>query len=137
MFFSLRYALLMTVLCMLLAAFGVGLNAALAHMSHLTEQALRSLHFALNIQQYHLLVIIGLGMLSYITHEPGLRRGIIIIQTLFFVGISLFSGTIYLKYLASITTLSFLTMYGGLLLIGSWVLMSACVLTYCIKGRAR
>lgn len=133
----LRFSLGLTALCMLLAGAGVGLHAAFAHMSHFTEQALRSLNFALTIQQYHLLVIIGLGVLSYVSRESLLGRWILILQTLFILGISLFSGTIYLKYLGSFSALSFLTMYGGLVLIGTWVLMGSLVLIKCLKVEVR
>jgi uncharacterized membrane protein YgdD (TMEM256/DUF423 family) len=132
----LRLSLSLTALCVLIAGVGVGLQAALAHMSHFTEQALRSLNFALTVQQYHVLVVMGLGALNYVSRERLLERWILIIQALFIVGISLFSGTIFLKYLASFSALSFLTMYGGLILIGTWGFMSLLVLTKCIKGEA-
>lgn len=99
-------------LTIILGAFG-----AHAFKEFLSESLLKSFETAVRYQMYHVLVLLVINTTNSITHTFQKR-----ISYLFFIGIALFSGSIYLITLFQVPAKSiwFVTPLGGLFLISGW-----------------
>ena len=106
----------------LLGLFAVVLGAFGAHALKeiLSAESLKSFETAVRYQMYHVLVLLFVNIYSGFSTKQKL-----IISNLFFIGIVLFSGSIYIIQLTSITAKSiwFVTPLGGLFLILGWIAM--------------
>lgn len=106
-----------------LGALTIILGAFGAHTlkSKLSPEALQSFETAVRYQMYHVIVLLFVnGFGKFTTQDATL------ISWLFFIGILLFSGSIYLIHLANVSAKSiwFITPLGGLLLIVGWLVMA-------------
>lgn len=106
----------------LLGLFAVVSGAFGAHALKeiLSAESLKSFETAVRYQMYHVLVLLFVNMYSgFSTKQKSM------ITNLFFIGIILFSGSIYIIQLTSITAKSiwFVTPLGGLFLILGWIAM--------------
>jgi uncharacterized membrane protein YgdD (TMEM256/DUF423 family) len=110
------------VLCMVLGAFSaacsVALSAVVAHLPGVTASDLNALHSALQIQQFHAVALILLGLVFLHT---GPSRLLLVTGFLFVSGTLLFSGNIYLRVLTGITAFRQLVPYAGGALILAWL----------------
>lgn len=98
----------------------LGAFAAHALKEKLTPDALKSFETAVRYQMYHVLVLLFVN--TYQSFSIKTKNAI---SLLFFIGILLFSGSIYAIYLLGINPKSiwFITPLGGLTLISGWILM--------------
>ena len=105
-----------------LGMFTIVLGAFGAHAlkETFTIDQLSSFETAIRYQMYHVLVLLFVN--TYAGFSDRKRKQI---SWLFFVGILLFSGSIYVIQLTEVTAKSiwFVTPLGGLLLLGGWLLM--------------
>jgi uncharacterized membrane protein YgdD (TMEM256/DUF423 family) len=103
------------ILAIILGAFG-----AHALKKTLTIDGLQSFETAVRYQMYHVIVLLFVNTYSGFSAKQKKK-----ISTLFFMGILLFSGSIYLIQLTSISAKSiwFITPLGGLLFIIGWAMM--------------
>jgi len=103
------------VLAIVLGAFG-----AHALKETLTIDGLQSFETAVRYQMYHVIVLLFVNTYAGFSDKKKKQ-----ISWLFFTGILLFSGSIYVIQLTSVTAKSiwFVTPIGGLLFILGWVLM--------------
>ncbi|MDP5094189.1 MAG: DUF423 domain-containing protein [Polaribacter sp.] len=86
----------------------------------LTFDQLQSFETAVRYQMYHAIVLLFVAIFDGISAKQKLR-----INSFFYLGIFLFSGSIYLIQLTSVQAKSiwFITPLGGLFLIAGWVSM--------------
>tara|TARA_B100000768_G_C11249567_1_gene363446 strand:+ start:110 stop:490 length:381 start_codon:yes stop_codon:yes gene_type:complete len=105
-----------------LGMFAIFFGAFGAHAlsESLTSAELLSFETAVRYQMYHVIILLFVNTYKGFSTIQKNR-----ISTIFFVGIFLFSGSIYSINLTSITAKSiwFLTPLGGLFLIMGWILM--------------
>lgn len=105
-----------------LGMFTIILGAFGAHAlkETLTAEALSSFETAVRYQMYHVIILLFVN--SYAGFSPKQKNKI---STIFYAGIFLFSGSIYLIQLTSITAKSiwFITPLGGVFLILGWASM--------------
>lgn len=105
-----------------LGALSIVLGAFGAHALKdvLTLQELSSFQTAIRYQMYHVIVLLFVNVYVGFTNSQKNK-----ISYLFFLGILLFSGSIYVINLTNITAKSiwFITPLGGLVLVSGWVLM--------------
>lgn len=115
MFKNLVIACFFGVTAIILGAFG---SHALKEI--LTFDQLQSFETAVRYQMYHAIVLLFVAIFDGISAKQKLR-----INSFFYLGIFLFSGSIYLIQLTSIQAKSiwFITPLGGLFLIVGWILM--------------
>lgn len=115
MFKNLIITSLLGFLAVCLGAFG-----AHALKSSLTIEQLQSFETAVRYQMFHVLVLLFVNGYREFTNKEKNR-----ISYLLFSGIVLFSGSIYLINLTSVTAKSiwFVTPLGGLFFITGWLLM--------------
>ena len=101
-------------------AIGLGAFGAHALKKTLTIDGLQSFETAVRYQMYHVIVLLFVSTYTGFTAKQKKT-----ISALFFIGILLFSGSIYVIQLTSITAKSiwFVTPLGGLLFILGWGLM--------------
>jgi uncharacterized membrane protein YgdD (TMEM256/DUF423 family) len=101
-------------------AIGLGAFGAHALKKTLTIDGLQSFETAVRYQMYHVIVLLFVNTYTGFTAKQKKT-----ISALFFIGILLFSGSIYVIQLTSITAKSiwFVTPLGGLLFILGWGLM--------------
>lgn len=97
----------------------VALSAYVSHQTELSGMAQRSIDNALLMHIVHVFVILIVS-LSYFASRAKLT---VFVQLFAGLGILLFSGTIYAKYLFNILIWSKFTMFGGLSLLISWLLL--------------
>ena len=111
-------ASILGLLSVVFGAFGAhGLKAVIS------EESLQSFETGVRYQMYHALVLLFLGMASFVSEKSK--------QTIFYLilfGIILFSGSIYGLVTNELTSFDFksialVTPLGGLLLIISWVVL--------------
>ena len=106
-----------------LGAIAVIIGAFASHKlkEMVTPEALNSIETAVRYQLYHVFVILFLNLYKSFTDDLKNKLSI-----LFFIGILLFSGSIYAIYLLEIPAKSiwFVTPLGGLILIVGWLWMS-------------
>ena len=125
MFKNLIITCFLGMLAVILGAFG-------AHVlkETLTPSQLLSFETAVRYQMYHVIVLLFVNI-----YDGFLSKQKNTISYLFFVGILLFSGSIYLIQLTSISAKSiwFVTPLGGLFLIFGWLSMIIVFLKKCLK----
>lgn len=108
---------------MMLAAFfgftGVALGAFAAHglKNRLSADYLAIFQTGVSYQLIHTLALFGVALLS--VHVPGRLVGWA--GALFFLGIVLFSGSLYLLTLTGFSKLGIVTPFGGLALLAGWL----------------
>ncbi|MFV0247702.1 MAG: DUF423 domain-containing protein [Tenacibaculum sp.] len=87
----------------------------------LTEQALASYQVAVRYQMYHVLLLLFINISNYLTDNQKKLLNILLI-----IGVVFFSGSIYTIQLLGVSSNSiwFITPLGGVLLIGSWLLLA-------------
>ena len=117
MFKNIIFTCFLGMLAIILGAFG-----AHALKETLTADQLLSFETAVRYQMYHVIVLLIVNM-----YEGFSSKQKNTISYLFFIGIFLFSGSIYLIQLTSVSAKSiwFVTPLGGLFLIIGWVSMIA------------
>lgn len=107
----------------ILGAITIVLGAFGAHAlkSKLSSEAMQSFETAVRYQMYHILVLLFINTFAGFSIETKNT-----ISYVFFAGITLFSGSIYLIQLAKVPAKSiwYITPLGGLLLIVGWVLLA-------------
>ena len=112
-----------------LGAIAIILGAFASHKLQeiLTPEALKSMETAVRYQLYHVFVVLFLNLYKGFSDELKNK-----LSFLFFIGILLFSGSIYAIYLLGISAKSiwFVTPLGGFILIVGWLWMS---ITFLIK----
>lgn len=115
MFKNLIFASLFALSAVILGAFG-----AHALKEILTTDQLMSFETAVRYQMYHAIVLLFVAIFDGFSIKQKQ-----LINSLFYLGIVLFSGSIYLIQLTSISAKSiwFVTPLGGLFLIGGWLTM--------------
>lgn len=98
----------------------LGAFATHALKEKLTEAAMESIHTAIRYQMYHVIVLLFVNTYNGFTDK--LKNSV---SLFFFLGVLLFSGSIYLIYLLGVSAKSiwFITPLGGVLLIIGWLLM--------------
>ena len=103
-----------------LSAIVLGAFGAHALKEVLTPQELLSFETGVRYQMYHVIVLLFVNIYDGFTRSQKNK-----ISYIFFLGILLFSGSIYTIHLTSITAKSiwFITPLGGLTLILGWLLM--------------
>jgi uncharacterized membrane protein YgdD (TMEM256/DUF423 family) len=116
MYKNLTIAGVLGVIAVILGAFG-----AHALKTRLTPEALESFETAVRYQFFHVLLLLFVNMFTGFTNKEKNRISYFLI-----VGILLFSGSIYLIYLANVPAKAiwFITPLGGILLIVGWSLLT-------------
>lgn len=116
--FSRRLLLLAT----LAGGSAVALGAFGAHLlkDRLPADLLLIFETAVRYQMYHALVLLGLGLWSRDSLQPGLRWAAYLIC----LGMLIFSGSLYLLVLTGIRTWGAVTPIGGLCLLAGWAAMA-------------
>ncbi|KFF47789.1 DUF423 domain-containing protein [Salinicola sp. JS01] len=97
-----------------------GAFGAHALADRLTPRYLEVFHTAVRYQAWHTLAIMAL--LAWRAQQP--LRGQLAAIALWFAGMVLFSGSLYLLTLSGITALGIVTPFGGLLLMAGWVMLA-------------
>ena len=115
MFKNLIIACFIGLLAVIFGAFG-----AHALKESLTIDQLSSFETAVRYQMYHVIVLLFVNTFSHFSEKDKNQ-----ISYLFFLGITLFSGSIYLIQIVkiSVKTIWFVTPLGGLFLIFGWALI--------------
>ena len=119
------------IIATILAAISVILGAMAAHIleQHLTNKMLNAFKTATQYQMYHSLAIALCGLLYKTEENKYFKKAFY----LFFVGIFLFSGSLYVLSLLSltqITSLNFIgaiTPIGGLCFIAGWICLAVAI----------
>ncbi|MDP2542818.1 MULTISPECIES: DUF423 domain-containing protein [Tenacibaculum] len=126
MYKNLTTAAVLGVVAVILGAFG-----AHALKTKLTPEALESFETAVRYQFFHVLLLLFVNMFTQFTNKEKNRISYFLIA-----GILLFSGSIYLIYLANVPAKAiwFITPLGGLLLIVGWSLLTYSFFKKVIKG---
>lgn len=115
MYKNLTLTSLLGLLAIILGAFG-----AHALKSRLSVDAMQGFETAVRYQLFHVLVLLIINLSSEFSAEVKKK-----LSTLFFVGILLFSGSIYAIYLLNVPAKNiwFITPLGGITLIAGWALL--------------
>lgn len=103
----------------LLGALGVVFGAFGAHALGPMLQAsgrLDTYETAVKYQMYHTLALLAVGLLLFHVHQPALQ----VAAWCFFLGILVFSGSLYTLCMTGMTWLGAVTPIGGVLLIAGW-----------------
>ena len=108
-----------SILAIILGAFG----SHILEMT-LTDKMLSTFQLGVNYQLYHSLALILTGL----TVQKICDSLIFISGWLFFIGIFMFSGSLYLISLTGITAIGVITPIGGILWILAWALFAIAVL---------
>jgi uncharacterized membrane protein YgdD (TMEM256/DUF423 family) len=103
------------------AASSVGMSAAIAHLPAVAAADVNALHAALQVQQFHALALLILGLLMLRTTATSLLT---IAGILFVIGTLFFSGNIYLRVLSGFSAFRSLVPFGGGALILAWLAMA-------------
>ena len=108
-------------LAVALGAFGAhGLEA------RLNEKQLETWNTAVQYQMFHTFALVAVGMLMAKTQSGSL----IWAGWMFFAGILIFSGSLYIYSTTAIKTFAMITPIGGLAFLIGWVLLGVFVLRY-------
>ncbi|MCC9165571.1 DUF423 domain-containing protein [Pontibacter harenae] len=102
-----------------LGALTVMIGAFGAHALSATLQAsnrVDTFETAVKYQMYHTLALLAVGMLLFRVEQPALQ----VAAWCFFIGIIIFSGSLYTLCMTGITWLGAITPIGGTLLIVGW-----------------
>ena len=104
-----------------LLALAVGLGAFGAHAlkTHLSSEMLQTWETGVKYHFYHALGLLLVGVLSFFMPSAYLKWSAILL----FIGIVLFSGSLYVLSLSGIKILGAITPIGGLSFIGGWILL--------------
>lgn len=126
MYKNLTIAAILGVIAVILGAFG-----AHALKAKLTPEAIESFQTAVRYQFIHVLLLLFVNMFSELTVKEKNRISYFLIA-----GIFMFSGSIYLIYLAQVPAKSiwFVTPLGGVLLIIGWSLLVYSFLKRIVKN---
>lgn len=105
----------------------VGLGAFAAHglRARLPEDLLAIFQTGVQYQMYHALALFGVGLLCLHFQESTLLKAS---GWAFFVGIIIFSGSLYILSLSGIRWLGAITPIGGVAFLTGWLLLIAAVL---------
>ena len=119
-------AAVLGMIAVILGAFG-----AHALKTRLTPEALDSFETAVRYQFFHVLLLLFVNMFTEFSNKEKNRISYFLIA-----GILLFSGSIYLIYLANVPAKAiwFITPLGGILLIVGWSLLTYSFLKKVIKS---
>ena len=106
----------------ILYAVGILFGAFGSHSlkSKINPEQLIVFDIATRYLMYHAIGIFGIGILAYSVPESVVKLPV----TIMFVGILLFSGSLYLISLKGFSKLGFITPIGGTAFIVSWVLLA-------------
>nr|BFF38722.1 DUF423 domain-containing protein [Tenacibaculum mesophilum] len=126
MYKNLTIAAVLGMIAVILGAFG-----AHALKTRLTPEALESFETAVRYQFFHVFLLLFVNMFTELTNKEKNRISYFLIA-----GILLFSGSIYLIYLANVSAKAiwFVTPLGGVLLIVGWSLLAYSFFKKVIKG---
>ncbi|GFD75588.1 MULTISPECIES: DUF423 domain-containing protein [Tenacibaculum] len=126
MYKNLTIAAVLGMIAVILGAFG-----AHALKTKLTLEALESFETAVRYQFFHVFLLLFVNMFTELTNKEKNRISYFLIA-----GILLFSGSIYLIYLANVPAKAiwFVTPLGGVLLIVGWSLLAYSFFKKVIKG---
>lgn len=106
-------------LAVALGAFGAhGLEAAL------TEQELGTWEKAVDYQMFHTAALLVVGLLLSKINSTSLAWS----GWMFFIGIILFSGSLYIYSTTSMTTFAMITPLGGISFLIGWILLGVAVM---------
>lgn len=107
---------------------GVGIGAFGAHAlkDKLTPELAAVFQTGVQYHLVHTLALFGVGLLLLIAPQAALPR---ISGTLFFAGIVLFSGSLYLLAISGVRWLGAITPLGGLCFLVAWALLAWFALT--------
>ncbi|MBX2970184.1 MAG: DUF423 domain-containing protein [Cyclobacteriaceae bacterium] len=107
----------------LMGLLGVALGAFGAHALKpmlLESGRLETYELAVRYQFYHTGALLAVGILQHLFPTTPFRWSSI----LFLSGILLFSGSLYALCFTGITTIAMITPFGGVLLIGGWLVLA-------------
>ena len=106
----------------ILSAIGILFGAFGSHSlkSKLNPEQLMVFDIATRYLMYHAMGIFGIGILAYSVPESTVKTPV----TIMFIGILLFSGSLYFISLKGFTKLGIITPIGGTAFIVSWVLLA-------------
>ncbi|WP_299009550.1 DUF423 domain-containing protein [uncultured Tenacibaculum sp.] len=126
MYKNLTIAAVLGMIAVILGAFG-----AHALKTKLTLEALESFETAVRYQFFHVFLLLFVNMFTELTNKEKNRISYFLIA-----GVLLFSGSIYLIYLANVPAKAiwFVTPLGGVLLIVGWSLLAYSFFKKVIKG---
>jgi len=104
----------------------VALGAFGAHglEGRITEKALNTWEKAVNYQMFHTMALLVTGLLLAKFQIASLTWA----GWMFFIGIILFSGSLYIYSITSIKTFAMITPLGGVAFLIGWVLLAVAVL---------
>ena len=127
MFKNLIFVCVLGLLSIVLGAFG-----AHALKDTLTVSELSSFETGVRYQMYHVIVLLFINTYNGFSKSQKNR-----ISFLFFLGIFLFSGSIYLIHLTTLTANSiwFITPLGGLTLISGWIYLIIIFVNKSLKNK--
>jgi len=102
-------------------ASGVALGAFGAHglRQVLSLESLATWHTGVEYQLWHAAALLALGLYGQAT-----ARSVTVAASLMLVGIALFSGSLYALAVTGFRPLGFVTPFGGLCLLGSWLMIA-------------
>jgi uncharacterized membrane protein YgdD (TMEM256/DUF423 family) len=114
-------------LASLSAFLAVGAGAFGAHglKSLFNEQQMDIYHTGV---EYHLWHSLGLGLIAVLLRQYSSTRLLVAAGGLMFVGIVLFSGSLYLLAVTGIRWLGMITPFGGMAFLSAWLLVAICAL---------
>jgi uncharacterized membrane protein YgdD (TMEM256/DUF423 family) len=106
----------------------VALGAFGAHglEGKVSEKSLGIWEKAVNYQMFHTMALIATGLLAAKIQSSGMQFA----GWLFFIGIVLFSGSLYLYATTGTKALAMITPFGGVLFLIGWVVLGYAVLKY-------
>lgn len=105
----------------------VALGAFGAHglEGKVTDQALKTWEKAVNYQMFHTMALLVTGLLMTSIKSAGLTWA----GWLFFIGIVLFSGSLYFYSTTGISSLAMITPFGGVTFLIGWVVLGYTVVS--------
>jgi len=102
----------------IVGALGVAFGAFGAHglRQVLSQESLAIWHTGVEYQLWHAAALLALGLYGRAT-----ARSVTVAASLMLIGIALFSGSLYALAITGFRRLGFVTPFGGLCLLGSWI----------------
>ncbi|GGJ82981.1 membrane protein [Lentibacillus kapialis] len=106
----------------------VALGAFGAHglEGKLSEKALGTWDKAVNYQMFHTMALLVTGLLLAKFQSGGMTWA----GWMFFIGIVLFSGSLYVYSVSGVKTFAMITPFGGVAFLVGWVLLGYAVIKY-------
>lgn len=92
----------------------------------ITESKLETWNTAVQYQMFHTIAILAVGMLMQKISASSLQWA----GWMFFIGIIIFSGSLYLYSVTSIKTFAMITPIGGVAFLIGWVLLAVAALKH-------